>query len=336
MARHREGHADTGGGGADDHDLVGVLAGRDLAVQHIVERVDRERRLAVAVLVELRQHQRSLVGLDAQLADLDRLPGVELDVGGVQVQALDRGQQRHRRHRMAVVVHQQRLLAHGAVVVLVLVQVADAGGGDADRLDRLLAGDGRVGEAVLLVDRALERVGRQGLVRVALRLAKQEDGWHQHVARLLHAGGQYRVGVQGQLGFGDQLVELGIACRRVATAGQRGLHLADEAQAAVHLGLDEERGVDDRLGLGLGELVDQLGMDVTRPGPAADVGDALVVDRDDRDPVGGLARTAGACDVVELALQRANQIGGLVEQDDCHHDRCTRKPVGAPELSVFR
>ena len=66
-------NADTGGRRPDQDDLVGVFGRRNLARQHVVERIHRKRRLAVPGLVELRQHAGNVVGPDAQLSDLHRL-----------------------------------------------------------------------------------------------------------------------------------------------------------------------------------------------------------------------------------------------------------------------
>ena len=53
----------------------------------------------------------------------------------------------------------------------------------------------------------------------------------------------------------------------------------------IELRLGEEHGVADDLRLGGGETLDHLRVDLARPGPAADVVYALLVDRDDRDLV---------------------------------------------------
>ena len=78
--------------------------------------------------------------------------------------------------------------------------------------------------------------------------------------------------------------------------------------------------------------MDYLALDFARPRPAADVADALVVDRDDGDAVRGLARGAGAGVVVVAPLQRADEVRGLVQDDHGDDDEHTHEPVGAPEL----
>ena len=122
-------------------------------------------------------------------------------------------------------------------------------------------------------------------------------------------------------------------CRRIRCRTKGFLDFADEHQPAVCLGLKEERGVRDGFGFGGRKLVNQLGMHIARPGPAADVGDALVVDGDDGQAVGGLARGAGAGEVVKAPLQGADQVGGLVQHQNRQHDSHACKPIGAPELS---
>jgi hypothetical protein len=76
-------------------------------------------------------------------------------------------------------------------------------------------------------------------------------------------------------------------------------------------------------------------MDVARPGPAADVRDTLVVDRDHRDAFGRLAPAAGAAEIVEAALERADGVGRLVQDDHGEHDQDGDEPVRAPELATF-
>ncbi len=333
-AGHRELHSDTGSRCADDHDLVGILGGRYLAVEHVVERVHGEGRPAIAPLVELRQHQCALIRLHAQATDLHRFADIELDVAGAQVQALDRGQQGHRRNRITVIVHQQRLQAHRAIDILYLVEVGDTGSRVANRVDGHLAADGRDRKPVLRRDRALEHEIGQRLVRIPLWLAQHKHRRHQHVAGVAHAGGQHGIGIERLLGLGDHPGQR--TSGRIRVGRQQRLHLADEAQSAVHLRLDEENSFDDGLGLRGRQLVDQLGVDVTRPGPAADIGDALIVDRDDGNTIGRKPGGAGTGEIVEAALQRADQVGDLVEQQDSDNHRHSCKPIRAPELSIFR
>jgi hypothetical protein len=144
-----------------------------------------------------------------------------------------------------------------------------------------------------------------------------------------HAGGELGVGVQRLLGLGDDLAGL------AGVGRQHALDLADVAQAAVGLGLEEEHRVDDGLGLGRGQLVDQLGMDVARPRPAADVAHALVIDGDDRDLVRGLARARRAGEVVVTPVERADEVGGVVKDQHRQDHQDTHEPVRAPELHAF-
>ena len=333
ITRRRELHADTGSSGADDDDLVGVFGGRDLAVENIVERVDGKCRPAIAPLVELRQHQCAFVCLDAQSADLHRLTGVDLDVTGPEVQALDRRQQGHGRNGVAEVVDQQRFLADSAIDVLDLVQMGDAGGRRANLCNRLLSADRRQAETIERLDRTGGSIRLQRLVRIALRFAQHEHRWHQHITRVLHAGGQHRVGVQHPLGVGDHLGQRGVG----ATVGrQQILHLPDEAQTTIDLGLDEEHCLDNGLGLGRCQLVNQLGVDIPWPWPAPDIGNTLVVDGDDGDPVGRLTRGAGTAEVIKPAFQGSDKVGRLVQDQHRQHDCQSCKPICAPELRILR
>ena len=169
--------------------------------------------------------------------------------------------------------------------------MADAGCRRADALDRLLARDGRIREVVLLINGTLERIRRKRLVGLTLRLPQHEDRGHQHVARFDHTRCKHGVGVQRRLSIRYNLVQFGVAGRLVAAGVARAkqtLDLADKTQARIYLRLDKKHRMNDGLGFCLGQLVDQFCVDVARPRPAADVGDALVVDRNDRNAVGRL------------------------------------------------
>ena len=204
-ARHRKLDPDTGRGGADDDDLVGVLGCRNLAIEHVIERVDRKGGTTVACLVELRQHQSAFVGLDAQFADLHRFAGIDLDVLRPEIEAPGGSQQSHGRYSVAIIINQQRLPAHGAIDVLDLVQVGDTGRDHPDLLDRLLPADGRYAESLERPDGACRGIAHHRLVRIALGFAELEHRRHQHIARALDAGGQHGVGIEHALGLGDDL-----------------------------------------------------------------------------------------------------------------------------------
>ena len=339
VTRRRKGVAHASRCGTNHHDLVSVLACGDLAREHIVERVDGERRTPVAAFVKLRQHHCRFVRLDAQLADLHRLARVELHIAGSQIQAFQRRQQGHRRNRIAVIVDKQGLAPHRAVRVLKLVQMPDRAGRVADDFNRLLATDSGHGKSVLLADRTLEGIGGQRFVGIALRVAQRENRGDQNVSGVFHAGSQHSVCVKCQLGLRNHLCQCriagGLITGSITRRPQKAFHLADELQSAVHLGLNKEYGMDDCFGLGSCKLIDQLCMDITRPGPTADIGNALVINGNDRHAVRWLARGAGAGKVVEAPLHRSDQVGRGIQQQDRHHNGHTGKPVCTPELDPF-
>jgi hypothetical protein len=107
-----ERRADAGRGRPDQHDLVGVLGGRDLAAEHVVERVDLEGRGVAAVAVEVGVHLRGGVGADLQAAERNALAEGDLDVGRPEVEALGGDHHRQRREELVVVLQNQRLGAH--------------------------------------------------------------------------------------------------------------------------------------------------------------------------------------------------------------------------------
>src|SRR3981189_1089226 len=81
--------ADAGGGGADEHDLVGELGGRNLAAVDVVERVDGEHGPVVAVAIEIGVHLELGIGADAQPTKADAA-GLDPDVARPEVEAFRR------------------------------------------------------------------------------------------------------------------------------------------------------------------------------------------------------------------------------------------------------
>ncbi len=70
-------------------------------------------------------------------------------------------------------------------------------------------------------------------------------------------------------------------------------------------------------------------------GQVPDVGDALVVYRDDHNAARGLARGTGAGKVVIASLQRTQKVGGAMHNQDRKHHQDTNKPVGPSELTAL-
>ena len=81
---------------------------------------------------------------------------------------------------------------------------------------------------------------------------------------------------------------------------------------------------------------DQLGMDVTRPGPAPQVRNALVINGDNCNAVRWLARSAGAGKVVEATLQTTDEIGRGVKDQGRDDNRNAGEPIGLPKGARFR
>ena len=290
--RHRRDHgrADARRGGADEHDLVGVLARRDLAIQHVVERVDLEGGAAVAILVEEAAHLQRRIGGDAQAAERHALAQAQLDIGGRKIQAARRDHHRERRVVLVEVLQHQRLGAHRAIHVRVRVEVAQASGGLADRLDRHLhahRGERRELRIALGGDGILLHECRQRTVGLAERLAEREEHWQQHAACSRIATLEHAIGIEALLGVLQRGEEARQFRRRAGRAlGRRLLgqldQLDDGGVARVDLRLAEKQGVADHLGLRAGKKIGHARMDIARPRPAPDIGDAGVVDGDCR------------------------------------------------------
>jgi hypothetical protein len=186
----------------------------------------------------------------------------------------------------------------------------------------------------------------QWLVGPAQWLPQAEDRRHDHIAGTGNAAHQARIGVQLLLGFANEAQQLfaraipQIVQERPADgrAVDVASHFAQQGQPPVRLGLEEESGVSHRARLGCAELVDQLGMNISWPRPATNVGDAVVVDRDDSDLVAGETIRIGAGQVVEAPLQPAEQVGGGVQRKHRHHDAQAHHGIGSPDpaKALFR
>jgi hypothetical protein len=203
-----------------------------------------------------------------------------------------------------------------------------------------------LGQAVLY-----DIVGKRA-VGFTLRHAGLEQHHGHDVARAGEAVGELAVGVQRLLRFLEQSLEL----RKLRAAGGlrhvrgpgpgsgSGLgrrcgalfdqveELGDVDVARVDLRLGEEHGVTDDFRLRFGQLVGHLREHLARPRPAADVAEALVVDGDDRDLVGGRARSCCDAQVVGFALQARYKVAQPVEQGDYDDHRHAQEPVRLPEI----
>ena len=127
-------------------------------------------------------------------------------------------------------------------------------------------------------------------------------------------------------------VRSGNGCGQAHTAGLD--QLVDINQTRVALRLGVEHGGGNHLGLGGGEFFHHLGHDFTRPGPASDIGDALLVDRNHRHLVRGRPRSRRHALVIRLALQTLQQFAIAQNQhDDADHN--TEEPVSLPEASLL-
>jgi len=173
----------------------------------------------------------------------------------------------------------------------------------------------------------------QGRIRLALRLAQFEIQSQQHVLYPAHALCQLLVIVQMLQRFLYQTLQLlplfGMRLRQIGLF-QHGGDVQDVIEPGVDLRLEEQRGMPDHLGFACCQHIQQLGLDFARPRPAAEVGDAGIIDGDDGDPVAGLARRSHHAPVIRLAFQTLDQIGMGREQEYKHH-RERGEPVSFPE-----
>ena len=153
----------------------------------------------------------------------------------------------------------------------------------------------------------------QRRVRAAPRPAEfGRVGLHHALAAGI-ALGEPAVGIQGAAGLGQQAVDV---AQRAAQLGRQArgrlvqagpiealVDAPQPALARVDLRFGIQDGVADHARPTAGQAVDQLRVQLARPGPAAEVVDALVVDGDHRDiGVRAAVRHADA-GIVELAFQ---------------------------------
>ena len=117
--------ADTGGGRADQDDLVAVLGEGNLAALHIKERVDRKCGLSLAIAVKEGLHAGRRIGGNFELAELHLLAGAHLNIRRRQIEAARRNQQRQGRDRMLEMSQNQGIGTNGTVHIRQGVEMTD-------------------------------------------------------------------------------------------------------------------------------------------------------------------------------------------------------------------
>ena len=184
----------------------------------------------------------------------------------------------------------------------------------------MLPFDSRHREPAAGVHRTLCSIGGQRTIWCTLGFAKNKNRWHQNITGIFDACGQHHVRIQRRFSLGNhfgQLRQLFIGSDRSGYRVNRGLHvgaqqvldLTDEWQPTIHLRFEEKGRVDDRFDLCGRQLINQPRMNIARPWPAANIGNALVVNGNDHHLVGRPAVCTGAGHVIKTALQTTDQVG---------------------------
>ena len=158
-----------------------------------------------------------------------------------------------------------------------------------------------------LNDTAAHHIGWLRLIRAPPRLGNIEEHRQNDVARILQAGGQLAIRVERPLRLAEQgqhFLLLRVGRRPLGDCGRHQRHrLGDVAVTRIDLWLEIKNCIADDLGLCRRQLVDQTGMDVPRPRPATQIGNAMVINGDDRNLLRRFAVGQPHGHVVSLALQ---------------------------------
>src|SRR4029079_275251 len=111
-------------------------------------------------------------------------------------------------------------------------------------------------------------------------------------------------------------------------------HLLDVGEPRILLRLEVEDGVADDLRLRGHQLVDELRLHVARPGPAPDVLDRGIVDRDDGDLVARRLRGHLHAEVVCPALDVRDDPRHHRDEEERNGDGKAQEPIGLPETGL--
>ncbi len=107
-------------------------------------------------------------------------------------------------------------------------------------------------------------------------------------------------------------------------------NFVDVRKTGVDLRFGEKDRVADDPGLGFGQHVGHFGVHIARPRPAPDIGDALLIDRDDGDLIAGIAAGCLHAPIIGHALE-ALQNGTAASEQEQQRDDKTGEPVRFPE-----
>ncbi len=316
--------------------------------------------MSVLVLVEKGQHPRIGIGANFQFSQMHLATGLDLDVGRREIEAAGRHQQRKRRIGLIEIAEHQGFGADGAIDIRRHVEMADGRRDLAQRIDHAGIDTHRRIRRRLVATGHFDcipfHIVGQIVIRPATRLAKDEQHGQGDIARLSQRRGQAAIGIELLLGLEQHRFDLwtgrGDTCGRQRSlrrgqsgrrrdGGRRGQgHAAgrhqtldiDEPGIALRFGIEHRGG--DHLGLGRGKFFDHLRHDFARPGPAADVVDALFVDGDHRHLVGRRARGGRDPQVIGLALEPLQQFAIAENQNDDADDH-PEKDIALPEIRLL-
>jgi len=157
---------------------------------------------------------------------------------------------------------------------------------------------------------------------------KQE--WQQHATTARHAIRQQLIDIQlgklrGQFGF-----QIGRKAFRIAAHARQ--QVFQIGLAAIALRFGEQNGFKDQRRLRFGQMIEKLGMDFTRPGPAAEVVQTALVDGDHRNALGSRPAGQPHAQVIAAVFQALQQRCAQPEQGKKDDDRQSRQPVALPPL----
>ena len=254
------------------------------------------------------------------------------DLRRPQVQAVHGRQQRQGGHRCTIETQEQGCLANDAIHPLGPgLHVPDACSCLPEQRQRLgtCAGGQHKTRAQVGQGTAVD-IGRQGASPGSGSGRRQQLRGQQHITCVAQADGQPRISVQRRIGFVQRTAHLLLQNRCLGRCGaQQATDFLEEGLCQVGLRCIEWCGQHNGLGPRRGQPVHQLRRSIARPGPGPHAVQTDLIHGNDHDFVQRYMCRAGACCVVQMAIQALHRVGAVIQgsHDQRQHERpCSMPP----------